>query len=97
VSTPTKAGPLEIQLGTAELPSVDQPGARLGSTVEVEDLATGAELTYRLVNAHDAAPKDGRLSVASPVGAALRGRGVGDVVTATTPRGQRCLRIHSIR
>jgi transcription elongation GreA/GreB family factor len=30
--------------------------AGLGSTVEVEDLATGAELAYRLVEVHDAVP-----------------------------------------
>jgi transcription elongation GreA/GreB family factor len=36
------------------------------------------------------------LSIASPVGAALRAHRVGEVVTAATPRGRRALRIISI-
>jgi len=67
-----------------------------GSTVEAEDLATGGRLRYRLVEPHDAKPKEGLLSIASPVGSVLRGRRVGEVVTATTPRGHRRLRIVSV-
>jgi transcription elongation GreA/GreB family factor len=36
------------------------------------------------------------LSIASPVGAALRAHRVGEVMTAATPRGRRALRIISI-
>ena len=68
----------------------------LGSTVEAEDLATGVRLAYRLVEAHHAAPKEGRLSIESPVGMALRARRCGEVVTATTPRGHRRLRIIAV-
>ena len=72
------------------------PVSGLGSTVEAEDLATGMRLTYRLVEAHHAAPKEGRLSIESPVGMVLRARRRGEVVTATTPRGHRRLRILSV-
>jgi transcription elongation GreA/GreB family factor len=68
----------------------------LGSTVEVEDLTTGLSFTYRLVEPHDAAPKEGRLSIASPVGMVLRSRRPGEVVTASTPSGHRRLRIVAI-
>ena len=68
----------------------------LGSTVEVEDLTTGPTFTYRLVEPHEAAPKDGRLSVESPVGVVLRSRRPGEIVTASTPRGHRRLRIVSV-
>jgi transcription elongation factor GreA len=95
--TPTKVHAVEIGLGPSERAPVDPSrAAGLGSTVEVEDLATGAQLTYRLVEVHQAAPKDGLLSIASPVGAALRAHHVGEVVTAATPRGRRALRIVSI-
>jgi transcription elongation factor GreA len=88
---------LDIGRATSERSPVDpSDAAGLGSTVEVEDLATGAQLTYRLVEVHDAAPKNGMLSIASPVGAAVRAHRVGDVVSATTPRGRRALRIISI-
>jgi transcription elongation GreA/GreB family factor len=72
------------------------PVSGLGSTVEAEDLTTGVRLTYRLVDVHDAAPKEGRLSIASPVGMVLRARRPGEVVTATTPGGHRRLRIISV-
>jgi transcription elongation GreA/GreB family factor len=65
----------------------------VGSTVEAEDLATGLRLKYRLVEPHDANPKEGLISIVSPVGLVLRARRRGEVVTATTPRGHRRLRI----
>jgi transcription elongation factor GreA len=43
-----------------------------GSTVEVEDATSGRRATYTLVSAQDAAPAQGRLSMDSPVAAALR-------------------------
>jgi transcription elongation factor GreA len=94
---PTKPPALETEPATSERLPVDASGAaELGSTVDFEDVATGARLTYRLVEVHVAAPADGLLSIASPVGAALRAHRVGEVVTATTPRGRRALRIISI-
>jgi transcription elongation GreA/GreB family factor len=69
------------------------PASGLGSTIEVQDLATGLRFVYRLVEPHEARPTEGSLSSASPVGIALRARHVGEVVTATTPRGHRRLRI----
>ena len=42
---------------------------------------------YLLVGAKEADPRNGRISNESPVGKALLGSRVGDVVTATTPAG----------
>jgi transcription elongation GreA/GreB family factor len=72
------------------------PISGLGSTVEAEDLTTGLSLSYRLVEPHDAAPKEGRLSIDSPVGMVLRSRRPGEVVTASTPGGHRRLRIVAV-
>jgi transcription elongation GreA/GreB family factor len=72
------------------------PVSGLGSIVEAEELTTGLRLTYRLVDVHEASPAEGRLSIASPVGMVLRARRPGEVVTATTPRGHRRLRIVSV-
>jgi len=92
-----KAQPLERQAATSREAAVQLSGmSNLGSTVEAEDLATGKRLTYRLVEGHDAAPSDGLLSIDSPVGLVLRSRRAGEVVTATTPRGHRRLRILSV-
>jgi transcription elongation factor GreA len=43
--------------------------------------------TYHLVGAKEADPKNGRISNESPIGRALLGHRVGDIVTATTPAG----------
>jgi transcription elongation factor GreA len=67
-----------------------------GSKVEVEDAKTGKQQTYELVSPSEAAPAEGKLSMESPVGKALVGAGVGDVVKLETPRGVRELKIVSI-
>ena len=93
----TAAQRAEPPLGAPELATIEPAGVSgVGSTVEAEDLATGARLIYRLVEAHHSAPKEGRLSIDSPVGMVLRARRCGEVVTATTPRGHRRLRIISV-
>jgi transcription elongation factor GreA len=68
-----------------------------GSTVEVEDEATGKQSTYELVSAMDASAADGRISYDSPVAAALRDHRVGDVAVVATPRGERRLRVVAVR
>jgi transcription elongation factor GreA len=57
----------------------------LGSVVVVEQ--AGEEMTFSIVGSTEADPKTGRISTASPVGAALLGANVGDDVEVRTPRG----------
>jgi transcription elongation factor GreA len=66
-----------------------------GSTVVVSDEA-GAEQTWTLVSSHEAAPKEGRLSIESPVAKALTGRRAGDTTSIALPRGARTLTIVSV-
>jgi transcription elongation factor GreA len=61
--------------------------AHIGCNVVISNLATGAELSYQLVNAAEARPGTGRLSAQSPVGQALIGHRVGDTVEVTAPSG----------
>ena len=67
-----------------------------GSTVEVEDEDAGRRATYTLVSAGEAAPGEGRLSMQSPVAAALQGLRAGDVAVVQTPRGGRRYRVVSV-
>jgi transcription elongation factor GreA len=60
-------------------------GVGLGSIVVVEQ--GGDEMTFSIVGSTEADPKAGRISTASPVGAALLGANVGDDVEVRTPRG----------
>lgn len=59
----------------------EEPASRgvvgLGSTVVVRDDG-GGEQTWQIVSSHDAAPREGKLSVESPMATALLGRGPGD-------------------
>ena len=67
------------------------PHVDLGSTVTVE--IDGEAVVYALVGTTEADPVNGRLSSASPVGAALMGHRVGDAVEVRTPRGSVVYRI----
>ncbi len=72
------------------------PGvAGLGSTVVVRD-EEGAEQTWRIVSSHDASPRDGRLSAESPMATALLGRGAGQRISVSLPRGTRTMTIVSV-
>jgi transcription elongation factor GreA len=66
-----------------------------GSSVRVRD-QDGKEQTWRLVSSHDAAPAEGKLSVESPVAAALLGRSVGETASVALPKGTRELTIVSV-
>jgi transcription elongation factor GreA len=57
----------------------------VGSTVTVE--IAGDEVRYTIVGSAEADPAKGRLSMASPVGAALLGAVAGAEVDVRTPRG----------
>ena len=66
----------------------------IGSTITVE--IAGEELTYTIVGSAEANPAAGRLSSASPVGAALLGATAGAEVDVRTPRGEVRYRVVSV-
>ena len=67
-----------------------------GSAVRVEDLQTGETLTYTLMTGEELDLDAGEISLGSPVGHALLGRGVDEEVEVITPHRRRRLRILSI-
>ncbi|HKA19694.1 MAG TPA: transcription elongation factor GreA [Blastocatellia bacterium] len=68
-----------------------------GSTVELYELDTGAQVTYKLVMAEDADIAQNKISTSSPVGRGLMGRSEGDEVEITTPAGKRRFEIVKLR
>ncbi len=56
-----------------------------GATVTLVETASQEEKQYTLVGEDEADLKDGKISVQSPVGRALIGHRVGDLVEVTTP------------
>lgn len=61
----------------------------LGERVAVVDLASGEATDFLVVGSGESDPEAGKVSYQSPIGAALLGRRVGDVVEADTPGGRR--------
>ncbi len=70
--------------------------ASLGCSVRVYDMEYKEEDVYKLVGATEADPRQLFVSNESPIGSALIGARVGDVVTAQTPGGQIQLKILEI-
>lgn len=60
---------------------------RLGSTVTIQWADEETTETYRIVGEYESDPMSGLISHESPIGQALLGARVGDVVSAETPRG----------
>lgn len=71
--------------------------ARVGSRVVLRDLGSGADHGYLLVDSSEADPLGGKLSVDSPVGQRVLGRGEGDEVVVPAPRGERRFRITQVQ
>jgi regulator of nucleoside diphosphate kinase len=69
----------------------------MNSTVEVCDLDGGETETFTLAYPDDADISRGRMSVLAPLGRALLGRRVGEVVQVAVPAGPRRIRIERLR
>jgi transcription elongation factor GreA len=59
----------------------------VGELARVRDLDTGDLVEYRIVGAGEANPAAGSISYTSPVGSALLGRRVGEVIEVEVPSG----------
>lgn len=90
---------LEQELMSAEVvPEKEIPHdvITMNSTVRLKDLETNKELTYTLVYPADADAGQNKISVLAPVGTALIGYRVGDVITWEVPAGLRRLKVEEI-
>ncbi len=88
---------LEQMLGRAKVISrANSEIASLGSVVHLITKEDEREYNYTIVGAFEADPRAGRISNESPVGKALLGHKVGDIVIASTPGGVKEYTILSI-
>lgn len=67
------------------------------STVELEDLETGAKVKYQIVGDDEADLDHGLISVSSPIARALIGKSEGDVAAVQAPSGVREYEIISVQ
>ena len=66
------------------------------SRVEFTNLSTNARKTFEIVSPHEMDLEAGKISLKSPIGAALMGKKVGEIAEAQVPSGTLRLRIESI-
>ena len=69
----------------------------VGSIVKVFDFDFDEEIEYSIVGSAEADPYDGKISNESPVGKALLGRTIGDIVDVQVPDGTAKFKILEIR
>lgn len=68
----------------------------LGCTVTVFDIEFDEEIKYNIVGSTEADPSNGKISDESPVGSALLGKKVGDIVEVPAPAGSIELKVVEI-
>ena len=66
------------------------------SVVEFTNLSTDVLMKFEIVSPHEMNLEAGKISLKSPIGAALMGKKVGETAEAQTPSGTILLRIESI-
>ena len=66
------------------------------SRVEFTNLATDTRMKFQIVSPHEMDLEAGKISLKSPIGAALMGKKVGEIAEAQVPSGTLRLKIESI-
>ena len=70
-------------------PSFRASTVKFGATVTLEDEDSGDKVKYKIVGEHEAAVREGKISITSPIARALIGKSKGESAEVTTPRGTR--------
>ena len=68
----------------------------LGCTVTVQNMETGAEVSYRITGSQEADPMQFRISDDSPFGRAAVGKAVGDTFVVNAPSGSYQMKVINI-
>ena len=92
---------LEAKLSNAQIIDprlVDADGRCVfGSTVDLQDEADGAALTWQIVGEDEADIRSGKISISSPMARALIGKYASDAVEVQTPGGVKRYEILDVR
>jgi transcription elongation factor GreA len=75
---------------------IDPNKAFIGAHITLIDQDSQASITYMLVSKEEASLKEKKISVESPIGAAIVGKAVGDEVDVTIPAGKKRYKITKI-
>ena len=92
---------IEGKLAAAQIidPAQVDAGGRVvfGSTVVLEEEATGQEVTYQIVGDDEADLKQGLISISSPIARAMIGKEAGDTAYVQAPGGVKRYEIVEVR
>lgn len=92
---------IESKMAAAQIidPSTLDAGGRVvfGATVDIEDVGSGAAVTYQIVGEDEADLKQGLISIGSPIARALIGKEAGEVAEFQAPSGVRRFEIVEVR
>ncbi len=66
---------------------ITDQAVHVGSLVKVENISMGREQEFRIIGSNESNPKENKISDESPVGKALLGKKVGDMVEVEVPAG----------
>ncbi|PZO18894.1 MAG: transcription elongation factor GreA [Burkholderiales bacterium] len=96
-----RIGEIEGKLSAAQIidPTAVDAGGKIvfGATVELEDEASGAAVTYQIVGEDEADLKLGLVNIGSPIARALIGKEEGDVAEVQAPSGTKRFEIVAVR
>lgn len=90
---------LKLELDRADIVGSDEVPddvVTMHSRVRIRDIDSGREAVYVLVFPHDADVAQGRISVLAPIGTAIIGYRVGDVIVWRVPAGTRRFQVEEI-
>ena len=90
---------LESLLGRAEVVDparMSGETVRFGAAVTLVDEETEEEKVYQIVGDQEADPKEGRISVSSPISRALIGKSPGDSIEVKAPKGDRAYEVEAV-
>lgn len=80
----------------SDLATVKPDLVGFGSRVRVQDVQTGESRTLCLMASQAIGNADDQVSLESPIGAGLLGKGTGDIIDVRTPTGPRSFRVLSV-
>ena len=75
------------ELSMVDFTKIPRNAVGLGSTVVLYDVKSENEITYRLVTSEESDAANGAISTTSPIGRALLGKQVADLVQVRIPAG----------
>lgn len=83
-------------LSGLDLDAIPRDKIGFGSKVVLEDLDEGGTIEYEIVTPEEVNPKEGKISLSSPIGKSLHNKKEGDEVEAKLPSGDRYFEVKKL-